>query len=244
MANLNILNIGTGATLGGDGHAPLAAFKIPAALRTGLVRAVFMGNGLLDDFGGDGTAATLVGAPTRTATGYSCDQGDYIDMEVADTASITVCIIAKRTSSAATGYAGNFNYIDSGTDLSGVGFYSNASGTTMAFAAARAALAANPASITSTLDNFGLYVGRSSTAANTKINNLTAGTSFANVTGTGTARDVSTANLRAGAVVGSAYAAGSEIALMMVWNRYLTDGEVVTLDTFATAYAADLGITV
>lgn len=253
MATISIPSLGSGATLGGDGAAPLSAFTLPAGLRTGLVRMIFPGSGLklnataLDDFSDLEGLAARVGLPTRTSGGYACDPSNNFDLGVVDTASISMAMIARRTTTVATGYCGNFKYIDTITPPPGAGFWSNNAGTSLAFTAGRSGVlpAGNPqASITAALDSWGLYLGRASTSGATIIDNLTAGTINTNAGVAGTPRLTNTNNITAGAVDGLIYDGAPEIALAMVWNRALDDAERSSLTTWARAYAATLGITV
>ena len=244
MTNLNVYNLGDSVTVPGDGHAPIRAFDIPATLRSGLMRAIFVGNGLITDFSGRTEVATQVGSPTRIpGNGYTCDQTNYFDSGRFDNLSISMAIIAKRNTTGATGYAGNL-LINTSVDVRGVGFFSANAGTTMAFVGGRSGLVASAASVASTLDSWGAYLGRTATGSDTKINNLTAGTSAINATGTGTTRVANTDNLRIGAVVETDYPGAADIALLMVWDRYLSDGEASTLDTWITQYGADLGLSI
>lgn len=244
MTNINALNIGNVA-LPGDGYAPLAAFTLPASLRTGLAVALFPGNGLIDDFGPDALTPAFVGTPTRISDGYTCDASNYIDAGLADSSAVTMAIIARRTTTDATGYGGNLNLLTS-VDVRGAGFFSGASGTTMAFNAGRTGLSggASVASVAASLSSWGLYIGRSSTSQSTTIKNLTSGAVVANTTATGTARVTNSQNVRVGSVPEPDYPAAADVALFLQWGRYLTDADFDNFEAWATAYAAGLGITV
>lgn len=244
MTIINVPSLGTGATLGGDGHAPLSAFKIPATSRAGLQRGFFFGSGTLQDFSDNEVLATAVGAPTRTAGGYSCDPSNHFDLGVADTEQVSMLIIARRTTTVATGYFGNFKYIDSITPPIGAGFWSNNGGSSMAFSAGRTGTLGPQASIASALDSWGLYLGRARTSLGTVIDNLTAGTVNTNSGVAGIVRLTNAQNITAGAVDGLIYDGAPEVALGLVWNRFLDDSEKPALTTWARAYAAALGITV
>lgn len=244
MTNINALNIGNVA-LPGDGYAPLAAFTLPASLRAGLAVALFPGNGLIDDFGPNGLTPAFVGAPTRISGGYTCDASNYIDAGLVDSSAVSMAIIARRKTTDATGYGGNVNIVTS-SDVRGAGFYSGASGTTMAFQAGRTGLApgASVVSVAATLSSWGLYIARASTSQNTTIKNLTSGAVVENATATGTGRVTNSANARVGAVPEPDYPAAADVALYLQWDRYLTDTDFNNFEAWATAYAASLGITV
>lgn len=254
MTLINIPNLGTGATLSGPGIPPLAAFSIPSVLRANLQRAYFFGNGALpgankmEDFSDNSYLAAKVGAPVWTpGAGYTCDQNNYFDLGLTDSADLSIAVILKRTSSAATGYFGNFNFVDTVTPVNGAGFYSSSSGASLAFVAGRSGmpLPSGPqASIAASLDSWGLYLGRASTGGATIIDNLTAGTTGQNTAVTGVARLTNTQNLRAGAVDGTVYDGAPAVAAAMVWNAVLDPTQKAAVTTTLRAYAATLGITV
>ncbi len=243
MTNINALNIGNVA-LPGDGYAPLAAFTMPASLRNGLAVALFPGNGLIDDFGPSSLVTAFVGTPTRVSGGYTCDASNYIDAGLADPSAVTMAIITRRRTTDATGYGGNFTRV-SGLAIGG-GFYSGVDATNMGFQAGRSGMlsGASATSVPANLDSWGLYIARSSTSQDTTIKNLTSGASAVNTAATGTGRVTRSASVRVGSVPDSGFVAQADVALFVLWNRYLTDTDFSNFDAWATAYAAGLGITV
>lgn len=242
MALINALDIGA-AALPGDGYPPLSAFTLPEDLRAGLVLAIFPGNGLLADFSPSPRDVGFVGEPVRTTKGYECSPSAYVQSDLADPGAVSVLILTRRlTPTLQTGYAGDLSIL--GNDVKGVGFWSAANGTSVAFTAGRTgvALSGGNGVVAATPDSWGLYLGRSSTSQNSRIDNLTTGASNENSTATGSAR-ATNGNLRLGSSAYAPHTGSSEGALMLVWNRYLTSLEVTAVSTWAKAYAATLGIT-
>lgn len=245
MAIINVLNIGEVA-LPGDGYAPLSAFTIPEALRVGLVLAAFPGSGLIDDFGMNGAPTKIIGAPTRITAGMRCDQSNYIEATgLVDTGAVSMAFIGRRRTTAATGYAGNLRAYSS-IDVRGAGFITGAAGSTVAFNAGRTGLSAGAtvASVAAAVDSWGFYAGRASTSQDTIVTNLTSGASITNSSNTGTARVTHSSLIRIGALPDPNYAGGADIALTMIWSRYLTDADIALLSAWGKAYGTALGITV
>jgi hypothetical protein len=51
-------------------------------------------------------------------------------------------------------------------------------------------------------------------------------------------------NIRGGSIPDAAYASGADIAMLLVASRYWTPADLVTLDTWASAYGSSLGMTI
>ncbi len=226
------------------GYPPLAAFKMPAALRNSLQLAMFTGSGMVTDMGPASVECRTVGAPVATTRGFELSSSAYIEADISDSPSITMAILTRRLGPAAVGYCGNLDNV--GVNAFGAGFVTNAAGTSVSFNAGRTGVtaAAGQIGVTSAPDSWALYLGRAAEVQPSTIINLTTGLSNSNATVQGVARATNSGQrIRVGSLIEHVYVERNEVALFLSWGRYLSDPDVALFSNWAKAYAATLGIT-
>ncbi len=220
------------------GAPPVEAFAIP--VQTGLLGAFFLGEGVdtgIRNWAGD-DIAVVSGSPTW-ADGYcSFSGGGRIITNVAETLAMTLVLVARRTDDAvATGFLGNYSGTApaNGVSLRAVAGNNYLQGSSARVGSPSGTTAQNPALIDSwtaavfTTPESG---ASTNTDAVSGASGLSASEADRIINGLG--------NMQIGAV--GSLIGDCDVAMVLMYNRALSAGEVSDIGAFAIGYAERRGL--
>ncbi|WP_313333221.1 hypothetical protein [Sphingobium yanoikuyae] len=238
MASSSVLRLG-GAPLPGLGYPPLLGSSIPVV--TGLVGAHFFNSGkavaLKNSAGADGSFS---GAPIEHDGNMTLNSSSYIESQIAETAALDIFAIARRpaTSSGQVTILGTFlANADAGANIYNSGS-SNWTGSVAKVGGVNVTVTSGTA--VGTIWRL-LELSAPATGAPT-MRDHTAGTSGTSTDTT--ARSPSSRKYKFGRLSSNNVSADLDIALIVIFNRVLDDGERDLMIAWARAFAAEIGVTV
>lgn len=221
------------------GCPPLAAFEFPVQL--GLVGLHFLGHGqdvAAINFGG-GADAAVVGSPVWDAGFATLSSSAYLQTDVDEVAEMSFVGLVRRQTDVSCMYWGN----NTGA-AGGIGLYSTGGFAVIGGRADRDTTSGESVNLPGTVNpsSWQMVAMRVPNAAVLRLDGMTNDTS-ASATATAPRLISGGGAMRVGTGYNPAFSEACDVSWWAAFDRVLTDGELVLIETRMRAYAASVGIT-